>query len=55
MATRMGAELVTLDAQHFWPAERPAEAAAALQRLWVRAESSPTTILTQTVSTISED
>jgi pimeloyl-ACP methyl ester carboxylesterase len=55
MAVRMGAELVTLDAQHFWPAERPVEAAAALQRLWVRAESSPTTILTQTVSTISED
>jgi pimeloyl-ACP methyl ester carboxylesterase len=54
MATRMGAEVVTLDAQHFWPAERPAEAAAALTRLWDRAESMPNTILTQTAPTFRE-
>jgi pimeloyl-ACP methyl ester carboxylesterase len=47
MATRMGAEVVALDAGHFWPAERPAEAAAVLSRHWERAESSPQTILTQ--------
>jgi pimeloyl-ACP methyl ester carboxylesterase len=47
MATKMGAEVVTLDAGHFWPAERPAEAAAALMRHWDRAESAPMTILTQ--------
>jgi hypothetical protein len=47
MATKMGAEVVTLDAGHFWPAEKPAEAAAALMRHWDRAESSPQTILTQ--------
>jgi pimeloyl-ACP methyl ester carboxylesterase len=47
MATRMGAEVVGLNASHFWPAELPAEAAKELQRHWTRAESSPATILTQ--------
>ena len=47
MATRMGAEVVPLDAGHFWPAERPEEAAHHLRRHWDRAESSPQTILTQ--------
>ena len=50
MATRMGAEVVALPAHHFWPCERPAEAAAALQRLWDRTENSPETILTQGAS-----
>lgn len=47
MATRMGAEVAALNANHFWPAEVPADAARELQRLWTRAESSPVTILTQ--------
>jgi pimeloyl-ACP methyl ester carboxylesterase len=47
MAARMGAEVVTLDAHHFWPAERPRQAADALQRLWRRAEAAPNTILHQ--------
>jgi pimeloyl-ACP methyl ester carboxylesterase len=49
MAARIGAELVTLDAHHFWPAEKPAEAAAVLQRHWRRAEAGPQTILTQSL------
>lgn len=47
MAARVGAEFVTLDADHFWPVERPEEAAALLRRLWQRAELRPYTILTQ--------
>lgn len=47
MANRMGAEFVTLQAQHFWPYQAPDAAAALLQRLWARAESHPHTILTQ--------
>jgi pimeloyl-ACP methyl ester carboxylesterase len=49
MATRMGAQVVTLDALHFWPAERPRQAAEALQRHWGRAEAAPSTILHQTL------
>ena len=37
LAARVGAELVPLDAGHFWPAQCPAEAATALERLWSRA------------------
>jgi pimeloyl-ACP methyl ester carboxylesterase len=37
LAERMRAELVVLDCGHWWPFERPAETAAALQRLWTRA------------------
>jgi pimeloyl-ACP methyl ester carboxylesterase len=47
MATRVGAEFVTLDADHFWPYEAPEAAASALQRLWRRSEKLPYTILTQ--------
>jgi pimeloyl-ACP methyl ester carboxylesterase len=47
MATRMGAELVTLDADHFWPYQAPDQVVAALKRLWKRAEGRPYTILTQ--------
>ena len=47
MAARVGAEFVTLDADHFWPVERPDEAVALLKRLWARAELRPYTILTQ--------
>jgi pimeloyl-ACP methyl ester carboxylesterase len=47
MAARMGAEVVALPANHFWPYEAPDAAAAALQRLWTRAELRPFTILTQ--------
>lgn len=47
MAARMGAEVVTLKAGHFWPYEAPDAAAAALRRLWTRAELRPHTILTQ--------
>jgi pimeloyl-ACP methyl ester carboxylesterase len=47
MATRIGAEFVTLDAGHFWPYQAPEQAVAYLERLWSRAESSPHTILTQ--------
>jgi pimeloyl-ACP methyl ester carboxylesterase len=49
MAARIGAELVALDSGHFWPYEQPEQAAAALKRLWARAESTPETILTQNV------
>ncbi len=34
LAERIGAELVVLDCAHWWPYERPREAAAALMRLW---------------------
>jgi pimeloyl-ACP methyl ester carboxylesterase len=47
MAAKMGAEVVGLNASHFWPAELPAEAAREFQRHWARAESSPATIFTQ--------
>ena len=47
MAARIGAEMVPLPAGHFWPYEVPDQAAAALQRLWSRAELRPHTILTQ--------
>jgi pimeloyl-ACP methyl ester carboxylesterase len=47
MAVRMGAEVVGLEASHFWPAEAPEAAARELQRHWTRAERSPYTILTQ--------
>jgi hypothetical protein len=36
LAERVGAELVVLDSGHFWPAQRPVEAAAALTALWAR-------------------
>ena len=52
MATRMGAELVELESEHFWPYQQPAEAAAALTRLWTRAERSNATILTQSTADI---
>jgi pimeloyl-ACP methyl ester carboxylesterase len=48
MAARMGAEVVPLPANHFWPYEAPKPAAEALQRLWRRAERRADTILTQT-------
>ena len=48
MAWRMGAEMVELDAHHFWPYAKPVEATQALQRLWAHAEREPTTILTRT-------
>jgi pimeloyl-ACP methyl ester carboxylesterase len=47
MAVRMGAEVVGVEAGHFWPAEDPDSAARVLQRHWTRAERSPYTILTQ--------
>jgi hypothetical protein len=47
MAARMGAEVVGIEASHFWPAELPDVAARELQRHWARAECSPYTILTQ--------
>lgn len=47
MANRVGAEFVTLDADHFWPVEKPVEAVAYLKRLWARSELRPYTILTQ--------
>jgi hypothetical protein len=47
MAARMGAEVVGIEANHFWPAQLPEVAARELQRHWTRAESSPYTILTQ--------
>ena len=47
MANRIGAELVALQADHFWPYEKPHDAVAALQRLWARSETRPHTILTQ--------
>ena len=47
MATRIGAEVVPLPADHFWPYEAPDEAVAALKRLWARAEAREWTILTQ--------
>jgi pimeloyl-ACP methyl ester carboxylesterase len=34
LASRIGAELVSLDCAHCWPYERPGETAAALIRLW---------------------
>jgi pimeloyl-ACP methyl ester carboxylesterase len=36
-AERTGAELLELDCNHWWPLERPAEVAAALERLWASA------------------
>jgi pimeloyl-ACP methyl ester carboxylesterase len=47
MAARMGAEVVGLNASHFWPAELPADAVRELERHWRRAEASPTTIFSQ--------
>jgi pimeloyl-ACP methyl ester carboxylesterase len=47
MASRIGAEFVSLDADHFWPYEAPKAATDALHRLWRRAEKLPYTILTQ--------
>lgn len=34
LAARVGGELVLLDCGHWWPHERPAETAAALDRFW---------------------
>ena len=34
LAARVRGELVMLDSGHWWPAERPAEVAAALERFW---------------------
>jgi len=39
VAERIGAELVVLECGHWWPFERPAETAEALQRLWASARS----------------
>ena len=36
MAQRSGAELVLLDSGHWWPLQRPKEAAQALERFWGR-------------------
>lgn len=36
LAARVGAELVILESGHFWPAQCPVEAAAALVALWER-------------------
>jgi pimeloyl-ACP methyl ester carboxylesterase len=47
MAARIGAEMVPLRANHFWPYEAPEQAVQALRRLWARAESRAHTILTQ--------
>jgi len=47
MAARMGAEVVALPADHFWPYQVPELAVAALKRLWARTEARPYTILTQ--------
>jgi pimeloyl-ACP methyl ester carboxylesterase len=52
MASRIGAELVELESEHFWPYQQPAAAAAALTRLWARAERSNATILTQSATDI---
>jgi pimeloyl-ACP methyl ester carboxylesterase len=49
MATRIGAELVELDSDHFWPYERPEEAVHALKRLWARTEAKSETVLTQNI------
>jgi pimeloyl-ACP methyl ester carboxylesterase len=41
VAHRIGAQLLTFhDCHHWWPAERPTETAAALERLWRRADPS---------------
>src|SRR6185503_13442002 len=37
LAARVRGELVLLDCGHWWPLERPDEAAAALERFWARA------------------
>jgi pimeloyl-ACP methyl ester carboxylesterase len=37
LAARLHAELVVLDTGHWWPLTRPAESAAALERLWASA------------------
>lgn len=52
MASRMGAALETVDAGHFWPYERPKEAAALMRRHFARADAWPETILTQRVETM---
>ncbi|HJQ83023.1 MAG TPA: alpha/beta hydrolase [Candidatus Binatia bacterium] len=39
LAARVRGELVLLDCGHWWPAERPAEAAAALERFWAGARA----------------
>jgi pimeloyl-ACP methyl ester carboxylesterase len=36
LAARVRGELVLLDCGHWWPLERPAEVAAALERFWAR-------------------
>lgn len=53
MATRMGAAVEPLDAGHFWPYEKPQEAAALLRRHFARADAWPETILTQQVSSLT--
>ncbi len=53
MANRMGAEVVELDSDHFWPYRQPAAAVAALKRHWERAESGVSTILTQSIDDFS--
>lgn len=52
MAARMGAEVATLDAGHFWPYERPEEAAALMRRHFARADAWPETILSQQIDSI---
>jgi len=36
LAARLHGELVVLDCGHWWQMERPADTAAALERLWAR-------------------
>jgi len=37
MADRLGGEILLLDCGHWWPVEKPAEVAAALEGLWAQA------------------
>ncbi len=41
LADRIGADLLEVDAGHWWPVRHPAEVAAALERLWAMGERSP--------------
>lgn len=52
MAARIGAEVVALDAGHFWPYELPAEVAALLRKHFARADAWPQTILTQDAAAV---
>lgn len=54
MAAKIGAEIVGVDAGHFWPYERPQEVAELLRRHFARADAWPETILTQRVGTLTQ-